>query len=251
MKCEHCGNNLQIENAFCPYCGQPNPFAVRHQREMQHFTREFQKTRQDVLEQSSRFSRRTIWVTILAILIAACAFMAFLCAKADDIRYSRIEKRIEAEAQEHSKVIDAFMAERDFAGLYSYMDRNHLSYTRAFDEYDAVYRVSLYYTRLYENLMILLSKSVNENVYTYYKQEELIEDIAAGIEAIGEAQEENEYHPEQYTEDKKEYMKAAEETAAQLLIRYMHITEEEAEQLPSMTQARRAVLLEDAYERQS
>ena len=44
---------------------------------------------------------------------------------------------------------------------------------------------------------------------------------------------------------------APEEAADRLLIRYMHITEEEAEQLPSLTQARRTVLLEDAYERQS
>ena len=251
MKCEHCGNNLQMEDSFCPYCGQPNPFAVRHQKEMQHFKREFQKTRQDVLAQSSRFNRHTVRITILAILIAACAFMAFLCAKADDIRYNRIEKRIEAEAKQHSAAIDALMEERDFAGVYSYMDRNHLSYTRAFDEYDAVYMVSLYYTRLYENLMMLLLKSVNEDVYRYYKQEELIEDIAAGIGSIGEAQIENDYHPEQFTEEKKAYMKAAEEVADRLLIRYMHITEEEAEQLPSLTQARRTVLLEDAYERQS
>ena len=99
MKCEHCGYNLQIEDSFCPYCGQPNPFAVRHQREMQHFSREFQKTKQDVLEKSSRFNRRTVRITITAVLIAACAVMAFLCAAADDIRYMQNEKKIEAGAQ--------------------------------------------------------------------------------------------------------------------------------------------------------
>lgn len=249
MKCEHCGNNLQIEDSFCPYCGQPNPFAVRHQKEMQHFTREFQKTRQDVLEQSSRFNRRTVRITILAILVAACAVMAFLCASSDEIRYRREEKKIEAEAEKHAAAIDTLMEQRDYAAVHAYMDRNHLSYTRALDEYDAVYLTSMYYTRLYENLMILLIKSHNAEMYKYYKQDELIEDIAAGVGAISEAMKEDENHPEEFTEDKTAYMDDLSAAVRQLLIRYMHITGEEAEQLPSMTQARRTVLLEDAYAR--
>ena len=248
MKCEHCGCNLQIEDSFCPYCGQPNPFAVRHQREMQHFSREFQKTKQDVLEKSSRFNRRTVRITITAVLIAACAVMAFLCAAADDIRYMQNEKKIEAEAQHHKAEINTLMEERNYAGLYSYMDRNHLSYSQALREYDAVYLTSMQYVRLYENLMILLSKAHDEEAYKYYQKEELIESIAGEIGSISEAMEENDFRPEEFTEEKKEYMEDLQDMTGRLLVRYLHITEEEAEQLPSMSQARRSVLLEDAYE---
>jgi len=248
VKCEHCGYNLQIEDSFCPYCGQPNPFAVRHQKEMQHFSREFQKTKQDVLEKSSRFNRRTVRITITAVLIAACAVMAFLCAAADDIRYMQNEKKIEAEAQHHKAEINTLMEERDYAGLYNYMDRNHLSYSQALREYDAVYLTSMQYVRLYENLMILLSKAQDEEVYEYYQKEELIESIAGEIGSISEAMEENDFRPEEFTEEKKEYMEDLRDMTGRLLVRYLHITEEEAEQLPSMSQARRSVLLEDAYE---
>ena len=248
MKCEHCGSNLQIEDSFCPYCGQPNPFAVRHQREMQHFTKEFQKTRQDVLEQSSRFNRRTIRITILAVLVAACAVMAFLCATADEIRYSQAEKKIAAEADRYRKEISVLMEKRDFVGLYTYMERNHLSYSEALHEYDAVYLTSMHYARLYEDLMILLAKAHDSEAYTYYREEELIEDIARVVGSISEAMEENDWHPEEFTEEKKAYMEDLRDTAGSLLVRYMHITEEEAEQLSSMSEARRAVLLEDAYE---
>ena len=249
MKCEHCGSNLQMEDSFCPYCGQPNPFAVRHQKEMQRFTKEFQKTQRTVLEQSSRFNRRTVRITITAILIAACAVMAFLSASADEIRFRRELRQIEAEAEKHKAALQTLMEQQDYPGLYFYMDRNELSYTSAFDEYEAVYLVSMYYTRMYEDLMTLMVKSRNEKLYTYYSQEELIEEIAAGIGSIHEEQKEDEYHPERFTEEKKAYMEEVEETAVQLLIRYMHITEEEAERLPDISQARRAVLLEDAYER--
>ena len=248
MKCEHCGCNLQIEDSFCPYCGQPNPFAVRHQKEMQHFSREFQKTKQDVLEKSSRFNRRTVRITITAVLIAACAVMAFLCASADDIRYMQIEKRIAAEAQQYKAEINELMEKRDYTGLYNYMEHNQLSYSRALREYDAVYLTSMQYTRLYENLMILLSKEHNEEVYKYYQKEELIESIAREIGSISEEMEENDYRPEEFTEEKKAYMEDLRDMTGRLLVRYLHITEDEAEQLPSLTQARRSVLLEDAYE---
>lgn len=248
MKCKHCGNNLQIEDAYCPYCGEPNPFAVRHQHEMQRFSREFQETKKNVLEQSSRFNRRTVRITILAILVAACAVMALLCARADDIRYMLEEKRIGADAEKYRQTIDGMMEERDYTGVYVYMNQNHLSWTDALKEYDAVYVTSMYYTRLYENVMILAEKAGNEERYSYYDNEELIEEIAMEINFIYEEMKEDEYYPERYTDDKKAYMNDLAETVGLLLVRYMHITEEEAEQFPSLSKARRTVLLEDAYE---
>ena len=159
MKCEYCGNNLQIEDQVCPFCGKPNPFARQHQKEMAKFSRKFEKTRADVLEESARFNKKTVRITILAVLVALAAVFAFLCAKADDIRYDRQEREIERNAAAISRSIDAMMEARDYCGLYRYVSVNRYSYTDALRDYDAVISVSMYYDRFYEQLMI--RKAIN------------------------------------------------------------------------------------------
>ena len=118
MKCQHCGNNLNIEDKYCPYCGQPNPFAVKHQEEMERFEKDYQETKEDVLEQSSRFNRHTVRITIIAVMVALIALTCFLLAKADDIRWWQMEKAIEAEAPAHREAIQQLMP-RSTERLYS------------------------------------------------------------------------------------------------------------------------------------
>lgn len=45
MKCPGCGSNLTIDDEKCLFCGQENPFAKKHRKEMRHFTKEFNKTK--------------------------------------------------------------------------------------------------------------------------------------------------------------------------------------------------------------
>ena len=45
MKCKYCGNNLNIEDKFCPYCGRPNPFAQKHQEEMERYEKDYSETK--------------------------------------------------------------------------------------------------------------------------------------------------------------------------------------------------------------
>ena len=248
MKCKHCGNDLQIEDRVCPFCGQPNPFAVRHQQEMQRFAREFEETREDVLEQSGRFNRRTVRITILAVLIAACAVMTVLCFAADGIRYWREDKKIAADADLYRAELDRMIEERSYTGVYDYISERRLSGADLMREYDAVWMASMCYHRFYVNLMMLAQKTADPDAYTYYSESELFEEIAESVRGIYEEMQEDPYHPEAYTEEKMAYMRDMADTAGQMLVRYTGITEEEAAQIPEMSMARLNVMMEDAYE---
>ncbi|MGN0156099.1 MAG: hypothetical protein ACI39N_02540, partial [Lachnospiraceae bacterium] len=70
MKCKYCGANLAIEDEKCPFCGKPNPFMTKHRSEMKRFTKEFEKTKSEVIEKSNRFNSWTIRVTVIAVLVA-------------------------------------------------------------------------------------------------------------------------------------------------------------------------------------
>jgi len=253
LKCEHCGNNLKLEDKFCPYCGRPNRLAQQHQQEMQRFSREFRRTQADVLEQSSRFNRRTVRITILAILAAMCAGMAFLCVKADDIRWWRMEKQIEAKADVYCAELDRLMDERDYSGVYMYYNANRLSYTSSpsspLREYEAVCYASMNYNRFYETVMRLIIRSKKEDVYTYYTEEELIEEAAGSLRSCYEEMEpQTTYHPEQWSEDKLAYMEDMDGMLQQLVIRYFGVSEEQAAGMKTMSEAKLNVMLEEAYE---
>lgn len=248
MKCQHCGNNLNIEDKYCPYCGQPNPFAVKHQEEMERFEMDYQETKEDVLEQSSRFNRHTVRITIIAVMVALIALTCFLLAKADDIRWWQMEKAIEAEAPAHREAIQQLMEDRDYLALYSYFNRNRITYTSSLKEFDAVYSTTMHYRMFYDNLMTLQAKKKNADNYRYYTEGEIIEDIANNIHAIYEEMEPNDYNPEAYQGDKMEYMEDLRDQMEIMTAGYFRLSTEEAEGMRSMSTSRINVLLEDSYE---
>ena len=247
MKCQHCGNNLNIEENFCPYCGQPNPFAIKHQEAMRRFEKDYESTKRDVLEQSSRFSRHTVRITILAVMVALIAAAVILLIKADDIRWWRQERSVEANAAEHIAAINELMDERDYLALYSYFSKTNTQYSDAFREYDAVCETSYQYRRFYVSLMMLQAKEADPENYRYYSETELLEDISNAIKRINEYMEPQTYNEDGYTEEKMAYMEDLRDSVEAMTEGYFGLSREEAVETRGMTVARINVLLEDHY----
>lgn len=251
MKCKHCGNNLNIEDKFCPYCGQPNPYAVKHQEEMERYEKDYAETKIDVLEQSSRFNRHTVRITIIAVLVALIAVTCFLLAKADDIRWWQMERSIDAKAPVHREAIIELMDSRDYMGLYSYMNRNHITYTTSLREFDAVYDTTSRYRMFYQSLMTLQAKRSDEENYRYYTESELMEEIARNITALYEYMQLEDYNKEAYAEDKMAYMEDLRDHMETLVSGFFGLSSEEVKGMRSMTESRINVLLEDSYEKEN
>ncbi len=247
MKCQHCGSNLNIEDNVCPYCGQPNPFAEKHQAAMRHFENDYEKTKREVLEQTARFSKHTIRITILAVLVALIAAAAVFLIKADDIRWRMEEKQVESHAAEHRAAVSKLMEDRDYLALYSYFSKTNIRYSNALREFDAVSDCSFQYRQFYENLMILQEKNADPENYRYYSETELLEDIANEIRRINECMEPQTYNEEAYTEEKMAYMEDLRDSMETLVEGYFGLSREEAVDMRGMTVARINVLLEDCY----
>ena len=196
MKCQHCGNNLNIEENFCPYCGQPNPFAVKHQEAMRRFEKDYE-----------RFNRHTVRITILAVLLALIAATAFLLVKADDIRWWRMEKRVEAQADRHREAIGRLMDERNYLGVYSYISKNDIRFTDTFREYDAVSDSTFQYRQFYSNLMMLQAKKTDTEAFRYYSEAELLYGKLGTIRFDGEDGEEYAWSLKQYKANVAKLMK--------------------------------------------
>ena len=247
MKCQHCGNNLNIEENFCPYCGQPNLFAVKHQEAMRRFEKDYERTKQDVLEESSRFNRHTVRITILAVLVALIAATAILLVKADDIRWWRMEKRVEAQADRHREAIGRLMDDRDYLGVYSYINKNDIRFTDAFREYDTISDSAFQYRQFYTNLMMLQAKKTDADAFRYYSETDLLENMAQEIYRINECLEPQSYNEAAYTAEKMAFVEGVRDRMEIMAESYIGLSREEALSTRDMTVARINVLLEDHY----
>ena len=64
MKCKSCGANLEIDTAFCPYCGKANPVAKKHREDMARFEKDYKDTKKAVISSSKKFNRKTFYIML-------------------------------------------------------------------------------------------------------------------------------------------------------------------------------------------
>ena len=93
MKCPTCGANLQIEDEKCPFCGNPNPFAVKHQQDMRQYRQEFQETKQEVEKKTLHFNFFTARIAVIAVLLMMILGMVFVINEGPHYLWARRVER--------------------------------------------------------------------------------------------------------------------------------------------------------------
>ena len=245
MKCEYCGANLQIEDAYCPNCGRENPHYRQHRADMEAYREDYLSTKDEVLENAARISRRTVRITVIAVLVALCAAAFVACLMSYEIQSARIERDISRNRAAYETRLQDYMQAVDPAGLYKYASSNRLTYSRGLEEYDRVFSISMHYSFFYERLAELIAE--DESV-RYESVEETCETLAKYAGYIYEDTEKRSYDKDScFTEDKTAYMNAAVEKMGVLLQAYFGLTEEEVSQIPELSTARLAIMLEEGY----
>ena len=161
-----------------------------------------------------------------------------------------MEKSVEAQAPQHREALTEIMENRDYMALYSYMNRNRITYTNSLREFDAVYDTTSRYRMFYQNLMTLQAKRADEENYRYYTESEILEDIARDIQALYEYMKPQDYNKEAYEGDKMAYMEDLRDHMETMISGYFGISPEEVREMRTMTAARINVLLEDSYEKE-
>ena len=247
MKCQHCGSNLNIEDNYCQNCGGPNPFAVKHQNEMDHYRKDYQKTKEEVLGRSEKLTKRNIKIAIIAVLVALIAVCCFILINADDIRYLRIENSIASNADDHEVILTDYLNNRDYLLLYSYINRNKIMYSDIFMKYEAVYYTTQQYSMICDDLVSLQLKQKHNAKFTYINESELLENIANHIYSFYKYMEPQEYNIEAYQGINKTYMDDLKEHLEFLISGCFGVAPEKLANMKSMTASRIGVLLEDIY----
>lgn len=242
MKCQNCGANLTIDDEVCSFCGVQNPFAQKHRREMRHFTREFNRTKSDVLTKSRHQSKWAAKITLIAVMVALNMLVWFLVANSYEVEAFMIGHRNDTNYLIHKAKLDEYEENRDFMGLSSYYDHNQLYYGTMLDEYDAVRDVCSNFTYMYEYIIQVSTEQDSE----YYTNEQKMESISSLVEYIYKYSQPQEYRdPNQYKRQHQECMDDIVVLMEGMIQTYFNISDEDMESFPEMSNARRQILMEE------
>lgn len=245
MKCEHCGNNLSLEDRVCPYCGKENKLAKKHNKDMERYEKDYASVKDEVLKNSRRLSGLTVRITVIAVLVAIIACLIVGNGFSYDIRADREERLIRAHINEHTERIDALIESRDYLGLYYYFQANRLSYSDSLNDYYMAYSVSNNYNQLLEYFEYLIRED------QYVTQEEALERIAVLMERIYEARDpQSDYDKKKFYNDKRviAYINDLTDHAETLIKGYFGLSDEDMKEFVTLSKPKKQLMLEEGWE---
>ncbi len=240
MKCEFCGNNLGLEDETCPACGKPNRFAAEHNMDMKKFKNRYDSTQKEVIENSRRFNKLTIRVTVLAVMIALIAISIVVASNSYQIQRYREEKIVEKNRDEYAKRLDEMVAQREYIAVNMYSNANKLSYSDYMKDYRVICEISHVYWSFLEYTDYLFKED------SYMSDEEAVDRIADIAKRIHKYKEPTDYEKENYyNEQTISYVEDLSAHVDVLVQGYFNISDEDMAQFWEISEARRKILMED------
>ena len=242
MKCPNCGSNLSIDDERCSFCGADNSFAKKHRSQMRHFTREFNKTKADVLKKSNHLNKWAVKITLIAVLVALNCLILFMAANSYEIEHFFVNRSIDANYHKHKAVLDEYEADRNFFAFDAYYNKHQLYYNDRMNEYRAVENVCSNYIMVYEYVMAVVTEEEDE----YNSHANKMEYLSDQLDYIYKYSKPQEYSDEeQYQPVHQECMDDMVAQLEDLLQTYFHVSDEDIEAFPEMSKARRQIVMEE------
>lgn len=243
MKCPNCGAQMGLEDALCPYCNTPNSYAVQHQSDMERYRNEYERTQEQVLQNTSFVQRNGSLLVILVVLLVALMVGIGLFANAWDIGYSIREGNIEREMAADRQVLDAYLEQGDYGKFVGYYESNGL-YMSSDDSYRALRTAAGSYVNMLQDLMTVIKPD------KYSMSPSRISDtcgyIAEDLNKIFTVEEQYPYDLDKYLPDSKRvYLEDIRERTSAIAITYLGLTEEDIREIPSISKRKLASMIEE------
>ncbi|MBP5653089.1 MAG: zinc ribbon domain-containing protein [Lachnospiraceae bacterium] len=246
MKCKNCNANLQIEDEKCPYCGAENPFAKKHRADMKKYAGEFASTRSEVLENSSRFNRYTVKITIVAVLLALCVGAFMLQMNAYEVREYFRDRNIGLHKNEHIARVTELLDDGNYIGASNYVSAHGISYVDPIKDYYDLFQILREYNYITDDISAIITWNKFEQ--HYQQKDEVFNRLSQNIKYLHDETIPRKYAYEgSYSEDKLAYMQAILADTEMLLKVYMGLKNDDFTELYELSDIKRTLLLEERY----
>lgn len=241
MKCNNCGSDMSIEDVKCRHCGTDNPYYKKHRADMRRYKEKFEKTRSDVYEKTGHFTKATVKITAIAILITLNLIVLFVFIDAWNISFSITKFQRGHQADEHRAKLSELEREGDYIGFNSYYDIKSLYGVDSLDEFDKIKAVCMFYDGIYDSIMKM---AVEKD--SYQNPQECAEIINENLNNIYKYMEIKEYDIEEsYSEVHMQAMQDALDQVYALLFAYCNISREDLDHFSDLSPAKRQLLIEE------
>lgn len=247
MHCENCGGNLSLEELTCPHCGSINKHAQQHVHDMNRYQGEFADTQTNVYTVTQKYAGITVHAAIITILLILIVVFAVIASLDYEIERGIREGKAKRSYHKYTSIMEEYLAQEDYIAFSTFCDVNGIEpYDTDYEEYYQIIRVSYNYRNIYEAIF-----EGRSNMQQKYADENTLENA---IERIAECLsyfydtvdvENYAYYDGVDTPEKQAIVNNIVDKVGVLLQTYCGLTAEEAEQLPTLSDAKRRVLLEE------
>lgn len=240
MKCPSCGSNLQIDNAFCPYCGAKNPVAQKHREDMKRYAEDYKKTKEEVIGNTRKFNKTTLRVTAIALTVAAIVGVIALTMFKDRLGMQMYRKHRNMNAPQYFEQVEQLVEKEDYLRLDALVTAKGIAYgnNKRMDEYTGVFRVTDHYAEVFTQLMYMLTDSsisdseidvLSTEINSFYRSFKNYSDYGKDNETV-----------QKYLSDIKQDMSL-------LLKTYLKLSDETAAGLETMSEGNIFIMVEEAF----
>lgn len=244
MKCKYCGADVRLDDHFCPNCGRPVEQAIRHQKEMEQYEKEFEKTRRQAMDRISVSGGFGTAVGIrLAVIVALIVALVAMGVNLNSYSLNeRREKR--AAARNHDayvEQIEKYLEDKDYAELAAFCDKHRLDYNDDFEEYRRIIYGADSFLSVYRGL--LDAAFCTQDTRSMYNAENLSKNVNNFYELT---QQELSYSKN--PERTKQIYAEMEEEMLLLLRRYLGLSKEDTDSMKELSKSKRTVMIEEALD---
>lgn len=244
MKCNYCGGNLSLRDELCPHCGRVNRDAAQHIRDMRHYRGEFEETKEEVYTESRWHSGISSKVILLAVLVVLIVVFVLIENFFYEVSYRAKKMMAALRTETYCERLENYLEKEEYIELQAFAAAKRLQYTDGYEKYESVIGAAQSYANV----------SVQIMEFSQAEEEELSEQaeyLADSMEYFYKWSDMGYYDwmKETSTEENETALKQMRENIKALLMTYCGLTEEETEQLETMSNAKRAILLETGVRR--
>ncbi|MFI3170290.1 MAG: hypothetical protein R3Y06_10135 [Faecalibacterium sp.] len=150
MKCPACHAPLMIEDAYCRYCGNKNPYFTMHREDLKEFTEEFKETQQEVVQKATHVNQRSIRVAIVCVLIFLNLFLFIACSSVSNCRVSYKTWQTNQNETEIRATLEEYSDTGDILAMDQYFLNDVIIYGSNLSDYYMVYHATGYYASIFE-----------------------------------------------------------------------------------------------------
>ena len=219
MKCEFCGANLTIENAFCPNCGKPNKYNEAHRQDMKEYEKRFKEAEEEVSRKTGIFSKRAVFITTIAVIVTLILAEVVVLIKMDDINRAIKKKSDIRQAQEYALRLKECEEERDIIGMVDCYSSISYAHSGPITEYLPICSAAQMYATIKQEIIKVATGA--DTYSTPYDMAHLFNNSLSGIYEYYEKS--DKYSEESRYKNHMEFCEYIEKEAYSLISEYCDI----------------------------